>query len=64
MYHFKLFYYDDIFRKKVLGGCTSRIFFIMQGLETEWRRLGDVARGMETVSRGLGGHSANLEARS
>ena len=25
----------------------------MRGVETKWRRLGDVVRGMETISRGL-----------
>ena len=43
----------------------------MQGMETEWRRLGEVARGAETVSRGFGafcvledsgGHFAGLMA--
>ena len=32
----------------------------MRGVETEWRRFGDVARGMET---GPEDHSANLVAR-
>ena len=26
----------------------------MRGMETKWRRLGDIVRGTETVSRGLG----------
>ena len=28
---------------------------IIRGMETEWRRLGEAARGAETVSRGLEG---------
>ena len=41
----------------------------VQDMKTEWRRLGDVARGLETVSRvlevscvsgGFGGHFAGL----
>jgi len=36
------------FEKKIFGGCKSQIFFIGDqngGVETEWWRLGDVARG-------------------
>ena len=28
MYHYKLLYRVEIFRKKVFGGCKSQIFFI------------------------------------
>ena len=34
----------------------------MLDVETEMRRLGDVAWGMELILIGLGGYSANLEA--
>ena len=53
------------FERKVFGRCKSQIFLFetkMRGVETEWRRLRNVARGTEAVLRGLGGHSANLEA--
>jgi len=53
MYLYKLFYHVEIFRKKVFGGCKSQIFFIEdqnESMEMEWWRLGDIARGSETVS--------------
>ena len=45
----------------------------MRGVETEWQRLGDVARGTETVLRGrdailqiwgLGGHFSGAHGAS
>ena len=57
MFHCKFFYYVEIFRKKrLLVDVKAKYFLLktkMQGVETEWRRLGDVVRGTETVFLGL-----------
>ena len=66
MYHYKLFYHVEIFKKKkVFGGCKNQIFFIgdqMWGVETEWRRLGDVSERHGDSFMGPEGSSGNLEA--
>ena len=44
------------FKKRFLVIVKAKYFLMetkMRGVETEWRRLGDVAKGTETVSRGL-----------
>ena len=57
MFHWKLFYYVEIFRKKrLLVDVKAKYFLLktkMRGVETEWRRLGDEVRGTETVFLGL-----------
>jgi len=60
MYHYKLFYHAEIFRRKVLVYVKAKYFL----LETKMQRLGDVARGLEVILQiwRLGGHFWVLRA--
>ena len=57
MYHYKLFYHVEIFRKKrFLVDVKPKYFLLetkMRGVETKWRETWWRHRGRETVSRGL-----------
>ena len=57
MYHYKLFYHVEIFRKKrSLVDVKAKYFLLkikIRGKETKWRRLEDVGRSTEMISRGL-----------
>ena len=57
MYHYKLFYHVEIFRKKrSLVDVNAKYFLLkikIRGKETKWRRLEDVGRSTEMISRGL-----------
>lgn len=52
MYHYKLFYHAEIFRRKGFGVCKSHMFFI-----------GDQDAEARRRSERPGSHSANLDAR-
>ena len=55
MYHKKTFFKCwECLKYKVFGGCESQILETkMQGVETEWRRLRDIARSAATFSLDL-----------
>jgi len=66
MYHYKLFYHVEIFKKKrFLVDVKTKYFLLetkMWGVETEWRRLGDVSERHGDSFMGPEGSSGNLEA--